>query len=140
VTRIDLLGTIRLDRPAKLRAELEAFSTDADVLFVGAPSDTPTAEDRRRLLLRHPSAYLVWALLGGLWGVFGLVLTRRFDSVDRVVPGQVADERGIDAEAVGPSLVRAVGDVPAMETVLSWFQFSVTALFLIAAVAVSADQ
>jgi hypothetical protein len=133
VTRIDLFGTIRLDRPSKLRAELETFSEEADVFFVGAPSDTPTKAERRELLLRHPSVYLMGALLSLVWGLPGLLLTRQFDSVDRVVTDRVADKAGIAVEPVGPSLVRAAGDVSAMESVLSWFQFSVAVLFLFAA-------
>lgn len=140
MTRIDVFGTIRLDRPAKLRSELEGFTTEADVLFVGAPGDTHSVAERRWLLLRHPSAYLVGALLGVVWGLPGLLLTRRFDSVDRVVPGRVAAERGIDVEPVGLSLVGAVGDVSPMESVLSWFQFAVTCVFLLSSVALSVGQ
>ena len=140
MTRIDVFGTIRLDRPAKLRSELETFSTETDVFFVGAPGDTPTTAERRALLLRHPSVFLVGALLGVVWGLPGLVLTRRFDSVDRVVPDRVAAERGIDVEPVGLSLVGAVGDVSPMETVLSWFQFAVTGVFLLSSVALFAGQ
>lgn len=140
MTRIDLFGTIRLDRPAKLRAELENFSTEADVFFVGEPSDTPTTAERRELLLRHPSVYLVGTLLGVVWGIPGLLLTRQFDSVDRVVTDQVAEEHGIHVEPVDLSLVRAAGDISVMETVLSWFQFSVTALFLLSSVVLFAGQ
>ena len=140
VTRIDVFGTIRLDRPAKLRSELEGFSTAADVFFVGAPGDAPTTAERRALLLRHPSAYLVGALLGVVWGLPGLFLTRRFDPVDRVVPERVAADRGVDVEPVGLSLVGAVGDVSPMESVLSWFQFGATAVFLLSAVALAAGQ
>ena len=140
MTRIDLFGTIRLDRPAKLRAELEAFSTEADVVFVGEPSDTPTAEQRRELLVRHPSVYLVGTLLGLVWGLPGVLLTGRFDPVDRVVADRVAAERGIQVEPVGLSLVRAAGDISPMETVLSWFQFSVTGLFLLSSVVLFAGR
>ena len=140
VTRIDLFGTIRLDRPAKLRAELENFSTEADVFFVGEPSDTPTTAERRKLLLRHPSVSLAGVLFGLVWGLPSVLLTRQFDSVDRVVPRRVAAERGLDVEPVGRSLVGAVGDVSPMETVLSWFQFAVTGLFLLSSVALFVGQ
>lgn len=140
MTRIDLFGTIRLDRPAKLRAELENFSQEADVFFVGEPSDAPTGEDRRRLLLRHPSVYLVGKLLALVWAIPGLLLTRQFDAVDRVVTDRVAADHGIRVEPVGLSLVRAAGDVSPVESVLSWFQFSVTALFLLSSVVLFAGQ
>jgi len=140
VTRVDLFGTIRLDRPSKLRAELENFSTEADVFFVGEPSDTPTKEERQELLLKHPSVYLVATLLGVVWGIPGALLTRQFDSVDRVITDQVAAEHGIRVEPVDLSLVRAAGDISAMETVLSWFQFSVTAVFLLASVVLFAGR
>jgi hypothetical protein len=140
VTRIDVFGTIRLDRPAKLHAELAAFSEGADLLLVGAPRDAPTKADRRALLVRHPSVYLAGALFGLVWGLPGLLLTRRFESVDRVVPDRVAAERGLDVEPVGRSLVGAVGDVSPMETLLSWFQFAVTGVFLLAAIALSAGR
>ena len=140
MTRIDLFGTIRLDRPSKLRSELEVVSAEADVLFVGAPSDTPTRAERRELLLRHPSMYLMGVLLSSVWGLPGLLLTRRFESVDRVVPDRVADETGVEIEPVGSSLVRAVGDVSAVESVLSWFQFSVTGLCLLSSAVLFAGQ
>ena len=63
MTRIDLFGTIRPDRPSKLRSELETVSAEADVLFVGAPSGTPTRAERRELLPRHLSMYLMGVLL-----------------------------------------------------------------------------
>ncbi len=140
MTRIDLFGTIRLDRPAKLRAELENFSQEADVFFVGEPSDTPAKAERRELLLRHPSVYLVGTLLRWVWGLPGVLLTGQFGSVDRVVPDRVAAEHGIQVEPVDLSLVRAAGDVSPMESVLSWFQFSVTALFLLSSVVLFAGQ
>ncbi|MBB6647319.1 hypothetical protein [Halobellus ruber] len=140
MTRIDVFGTVRLDRPAKLRAELEAFSEGSDLLLVGAPRDTPTKADRRALLLRHPSVYLAGALFGLVWGLPGLLLTRQFGSVDRVVRERVAAEHGLDVEPVGRSLVGAVGDVSPMETLLSWFQFAVTGLFLLSSVALSAGR
>ena len=140
MTRIDLFGTLRLDRPAKLRAELERFSQDADVLFVGDPADAPTAAERRALFLRHPSVFLAGVLLGPVWRVPGLLLTRRFDSVDRVVRERVAEDHSLDVEPVDLSLVRVTGDISPAETVLSWFQFSVTAVFVLASVALFAGQ
>jgi hypothetical protein len=140
VTRIDVFGTVRLDRPAKLHAELEEFSEGSDLLLVGTPRDTPTRADRRALFFRHPSVYLAGALFRLVWGLPGLLLTRRFGSVDRVVPDRVAAEHGLDVEPVGRSLVGAVGDTPPMKTVLSWFQFAVTGVFLLSAVALSAGR
>lgn len=138
MAKVDVFGTKHVDRPSKVREELEEFADDADILFSEEPQPTPTPSDKRGLFLRNPTIYLTGTIVSWLWAWPGFFLTGRFSTVDVVATENVAQDNGLDIKPVDLNLHRRASDVGLAVTVLSWIWFAlVVILFVLGLLALS---
>lgn len=120
MTEVDGFGTLHIDRPNKVRAELTEFSDGVSVFFVEGPRNEPNEADERRLILRNPIMWVTGWILEVMWGSLGFLLTRRWGPVDGYVTDRVSQEQDIEIEPVDLNLVRRASDVSIWITLLSW--------------------
>ncbi|WP_142860784.1 hypothetical protein [Salinigranum halophilum] len=126
--QVDLFGTYHIDRPSKVRRELEEFSGGAQVFFTEQAREAADASDWTELLSRNPAMFIAGWGLNLLWGLPGLLLTRRFDTVDSHSTKQVAQKRGLSIEPVDMKIAPQLADVSLLITLASW----VWTMFIIA--------
>lgn len=126
MAKVDIFGTLHVDRPKKVKRELAEFCTDADVLFVESPRDKPDNADEREMFLRNPIFSVTGRLLDFAWGPIGFLLTGEFEPIDGYVTEVVSQEQNIDIEPVDMNLVRRAGEVSIITTVVSWFWLILT--------------
>jgi len=131
MTKLDIFGTLHIDRLSKVTEELDEFTSDADVLFVEGPREEPVRSDELGMLFRNPSLYLTGVILDCFWGILGLLLTRRFKPVDGVATEQVAQNRELDIEPVDLNLPRRASEVSLAVTLFSWFWFVIASVIFV---------
>ncbi|MEA5387259.1 hypothetical protein VB779_09470 [Haloarculaceae archaeon H-GB11] len=129
---VDGFGTLHLDRPAKVRAELTEFSDGVSIFFVEGPRNQPNKADLRRLILRNPIMWVTDWILYVVWGVPGLLLTKKWGPVDGSITESVSQEEDIEIEPVDLNLVRRASDVSIWVSIFSWFMLllSIALVFL----------
>lgn len=118
--QVDLFGTYHIDRPGKVRRELEEFSEGAQVFFTEQAREAADASDWTELLSCNPAMFIAGWGLNLLWGLAGLLLIRRFETVDSHSTKQVAQKRGLSIEPVDMKIVPQMADVSLMITLASW--------------------
>ncbi|WP_276302431.1 RDD family protein [Halorussus lipolyticus] len=97
---LDLFGVLHVDRPGKVRAELDDFADDADALFIEQPETEVTLGTFGRTGLRAP-VFLLGALLHlALFTPFYAVLNREYDEAEAIAVRRIADERGLPVHEV----------------------------------------
>jgi|GEM_PF-4747983 len=132
--KVDVFGTLHVDRPGKVKAELTEFYADPDVFFVEEAREELEEGDEWELLLRNPIMRIAGAILNLIWGFAGFLLTRSWGSVDGYVVNVVAEEREIDIAPVDLNLIRRASDVPLWISALSWaLSVVVLVLFVLSA-------
>lgn len=132
MSELDIFGTFHIDRPSKVKRELEDFCEDADVLFIESPRNRPNESDEREMLIRNPIFWITGWILEIAWGLLGFVLTGRYGPVDGYATDKVSNEKKIKTEPVDMNLVRRVSEVSIYVTVFSWIWLILTlGLFVI---------
>ncbi|WP_135825319.1 RDD family protein [Halorussus ruber] len=97
---LDLFGVFHVDRPGKVRAELDGFAADADALFIEQPEEEITLETFGRTAVRAP-VFLLGALLQlvALTPLY-VALNREYDEAEAIAVRRIADERGLPIHEV----------------------------------------
>ena len=121
--KLNVFGTVHIDRPGKVKSELEGVSDSIDIIFIEHPRDNPDSTDKRKLLLRNPSLWITSWVISIVWGIPGFLITRSFDSVDAAVTRSVAHEKELVVEPVDMNLMRLGSNISPLITTLSWIWF-----------------
>ena len=128
MTRVDIFGTLHIDRPRKVKIEIDEFLGDVDVVFVEEPKIPSTPADEKDLLLRNPIMRITGSILNVFWGALGFLMTRHFGPVDRFIVDEFAEKQDVEIEPVDLNLVRRAADVSLPTTIGSWAWFVLTIL------------
>jgi hypothetical protein len=122
MSNLVVFGSLHVDRPGKVKSELSTFCREADVIFVEAPRDPVTKQDKRAVLLRNPVMWMTGWILDVVWAIAGFLLSKgkAREPVDGYVTDVVAEEHGIDIEPVDLNLMRRASDVNRWLTAVSW--------------------
>lgn len=97
---LDLFGVVHVDRPGKVRAELDEFAGDADALFIEQPETEVTLHTFARVAARTPTFFLGALLHLVLLAPFYAVLNRTYDEAEAIAVRRVADDRDLSVHEV----------------------------------------
>lgn len=119
-SRLDLFGTIHIDRRSKVEAELTEYleAADAEAVFVEKPSEEDTRRTFVGAALRAPIGYLGVLLVGLIQSTLYAVFNQRLLASEHVVTDQLADEYAI--HEVDRSILSLMANSGFVSILLNW--------------------
>lgn len=97
---LSLFGVLHVDRPAKVRAELDEFAADADALFIEQPETEVTLRTWGRVAARTPTFFLGMLLQLVVLVPLYALLHREFDEAEAIAVRRVAADRDLPVHEV----------------------------------------
>ncbi|NEU58159.1 RDD family protein [Halorussus sp. MSC15.2] len=97
---LSLFGVVHVDRPGKVRRELDAFADDADALFIEQPEMEVTLRTFGRVAARTPTFFLGMLLHLVLLLPLYAVLNRAYDEAEAIAARRVAEDRGLPVHEI----------------------------------------
>lgn len=97
---LDLFGVLHVDRPGKVRAELDEFAGDADALFIEQPETEVAVPVFGRMAARTPVAFLGALLQLVLIVPLYAVLNREYNEAEAIAVRRLAEENGLPVHEV----------------------------------------
>lgn len=97
---LGLFGVLHVDRPGKVRAELDAFADDADALFIEQPETDVTLRTFANVAVRAPTFFLGMLLHAVALMPLYTLLNRAYDEAEAIAVRRVADDRDLPVHRV----------------------------------------
>lgn len=117
---LDLFGVLHVDRPGKVRSELDDFAADADALFIEQPETDVTLPVFARTAARAPVFFLGALLHLVLLVPLYAVLNRRYDEAEAIAVRRIADERDLPVHEVDDHPVLYMSRAGPRWTAVNW--------------------